>query len=184
MTEEKERKVLLWTSVGTLVLAVVFFALTAALGALDKILEPLFLIALGIACECGIRYLMMTKVPYDNDHTFVTTSGWYQKNRFDKWLIQKDPVRRWADLSKYNPDVFAVVPGQRETTVQRTCTLERMNLVAAVLAFLPLLTILPSGRKATVLIVMLILGVLFCAWDLFSAVRARHYRFQVKAGRV
>lgn len=183
MTQQRERLVLLWAGVASLVLAAVFYVLTVTVDALDKVWEPLFVFALGLGCQCTIRLLLTTKLPYDHDHLFVTTSGWFQKNRFDKWLIKKDPVRKWADLSDYDMDAFLVVPGQRDKTVQHTCTLELMNLLAAVLAFLPLLMILPADRKVEALIVLLVPGVLFAAWAVFSVVRARHYRFQVKAGR-
>lgn len=183
MTQQRERLVLLWTGVASLVLAAVCFVLTIAFDELDKVWEPLFVLTLGVGCQCTIRLLLTTKLPYDHDHLFVTTSGWFQKNRFDKWLIKKDPVRKWADLSDYDSDAFLVVPGQREVTVQHTCTMELMNLLAAVFAFLPLLMILPADRKIEALIVLLVPGVLFAAWAIFSVVRARHYRFQVKAGR-
>lgn len=120
---------------------------------------------------------------YDHDRLFVTTSGWFQKNRFDKWLIKKDPVRKWADLSDYDMDAFLVVPGQREVTVQHTCTLELLYELAAFLAYLPLVMIIPADRKVEALLVLLVPAVLFSAWAVFSAARARHYRFQVKAGR-
>ncbi|MBQ2437654.1 MAG: hypothetical protein II265_06165, partial [Clostridia bacterium] len=118
MTQEKERQVLLWAGVASLVLAAVLFVLTIVVDMLDNVWEPLFVLMLGLGCQCAIRLFLTAKVKYDHDRLFVTTSGWFQKNRFDKWLIKKDPVMKWADLSDYDTDAFLVVPGQRELTVQ------------------------------------------------------------------
>ena len=183
MTQQRERQVLLWAGVAFLALAVVLFVLTVVVDALDNVWEPLFVLALGLGCQCFIRFFLTTNVQYDHDRLFVTTSGWFQKNKLDKWLIKKDPVMKWADLSDYDTDAFLVVPGQRELTVQHTCTLELLNLLAAVFAYLPLVMIIPADRKVEALLVLLVPAVLFSAWAVFSAVRARHYRFQVKAGR-
>ena len=169
--------------VSCLVLAAVLFVLTVVVDALDNVWEPLFVLMLGLGCQCFIRFFLTTNVKYDHDRLFVTTSGWFQKNRFDKWLIKKDPVRKWADLSDYDTDAFLVVPGQRELTVQHTCTLELLSELAAVLAYLPLVLISPADRKVEALLVLLVPAILFSAWAVFSAARARHYRFQVKAGR-
>ena len=68
-------------------------------------------------------------------------------------------------------------------TVQHTCTLELLYELAAFLAYLPLVMIIPADRKVEALLVLLVPAVLFSAWAVFSAARARHYRFQVKAGR-
>ena len=183
MTQEKERQILLWAGVALLVLAAVLFVLTIVVDMLDNVWEPLFVLMLGLGCQCAIRLFLTAKVKYDHDRLFVTTSGWFQKNKLDKWLIKKDPVMKWADLSDYDTDAFLVVPGQRELTVQHTCTLELLNLLAAVFAYLPLVMIIPADRKVEALLVLLVPAVLFSAWAVFSAVRARHYRFQVKAGR-
>ena len=184
MTQQRERQVLLWAGVAFLALAVVLFVLTVVVDTLDNVWEPLFVLMLGLGCQCAVRFFLTTNVPYDHDRLFVTTSGWFQKNRFDKWLIKKDPVRKWADLSDYDMDAFLVVPGQRELTVQHTCTLELLYELAAVLAYLPLVLIIPADRKVEALLVLLVPAILFSAWAVFSAARARHYRFQVKAGRV
>ncbi len=184
MTQQKERQVLMRTGVASFALAVLFFVLTIAFGGFSWVWGALFTLVLGLASECGIRLLLTTKLPYDHSRLFVTTSGFFQKNRFDKWLIQKDPLRRWADLSDYDSDAFSVVSGQRELTVQHTCTLEVMNLLAAVLSYLPLLFIIPADRKGVAFVILLVLSILFSIWAAFSAARARHYRFQVKAGRI
>lgn len=184
MTQKKERQVLLWTGVASLALAVLLFVLTIAFDRLSLLWSVLFTLLLGLVAECGIRLLLTTKIPYDHSKLFVTTSGFFQKNRFDKWLIQKNPLRRWADLSNYNPEAFKVLPGQRELTVQHTCTLEVVNLLAAVLSYLPLVFLIPADRKGMTLVILLVLSILFSIWAAFSAARARHYRFQVKAGRI
>lgn len=183
MTQQRERLVLLGAGAASLVLAAVVFLLTVLVDKLDNVWEPVFVLLLGLGCQCFIRLFLTTKVPYDHDRLFVTTSGWFQKNRFDKWLIKKDPVRKWADLSSYDPENFLVKPGMRELTVQNTSTLELFYELAAVLQYLPLLMIIPADRKVEALLVLLVPAVLFSAWDVFSALRTRHYRFQVKAGR-
>ena len=172
MTQQRERQVLLWAGVAFLALAVVLFVLTVVVDALDNVWEPLFVLALGLGCQCFIRFFLTTNVQYDHDRLFVTTSGWFQKNRFDKWLIKKDPVRKWADLSDYDMDAFLVVPGQREVTVQHTCTLELLYELAAFLAYLPLVMIIPADRKVEALLVLLVPAVLFSAWAVLKAGRA------------
>ena len=64
-------------------------------------------------------------------------------------------------------DAFLVVPGQREVTVQHTCTLELLYELAAFLAYLPLVMIIPADRKVEALLVLLVPAVLFSAWAVF-----------------
>ncbi|MBQ8063754.1 MAG: hypothetical protein IJ547_06675 [Clostridia bacterium] len=183
MTQSKERQVLIWTGVASLVLTIVFFALTVALGRLDRVLEPFFLFFLGLGCQCGIRLLLTTRWNYDHDRLFVTTSGWFQKNKLDKAVLKRDPVCRWADLTGFDPENFGVRPGERELVVQHTCTLEIINSLNAVLAFLPLLMLLTADHILLSLVIFLLLGLAFSAWSLYTVMRARQFRFQVKAGR-
>lgn len=183
MTQSKERQVLIWTGAASLVLTIVLFALTVALGRLDSVFEPFFLFFLGLGCQCAIRLFLTTRWNYDHDRLFVTTSGWFQKGKLDKAILKRDPVCKWADLTGYDPENFTVRPGERELIVQHTCTLELANLLNAVLAFLPLLMLIFADRVILCLIILLVLGLAFSAWSLYTVMRARQFRFQVKAGR-
>lgn len=184
MTQSKERQVLTGTGAASLVSAILFFVLTVAVSRFDNLWEPLFLLSLGLACQCGIRLLLTTCWNYDHDRLFVTTRGWFQKNRLDKAILKRDPVCKWADLTEVDPENFVVRPGERELVVQHTCTMELANILNAVLAFLPLVMLLFADRIIMSLILFLLLGVVFSGWSIYNVMRARQFRFQVKAGRV
>lgn len=184
MTQRTERLVLLWTGAVSLVLTAVFFGLTVFYDELEAVWNVLLVIFLGLFAQCAMRLILTTGLRYDHDRLFVTTSGWFQKNSLDHRLIRKDPVRQWSDLTNYDPNNFTLRPGQRELGIQHTCTLELMNELNAALAFLPLLLALFADRKLMTLLVMLGLSLLFAARAVFMALRARHYRFNIKAGRV
>ena len=184
MTQQTERRVLLGVALTSLVSGAAFFVLTLTVHTLDGVWEPLFLLCLGLLCQCAIRLLLTSRLNYDHDRLFVTTGGWFQKNRFDKWLIRKDPVRKWSDLAAYDPENLEVKPGMRELAIQHTCTLELVNEINAGLTFLSLLMSILADRKVLALLILLGLSILFSLWAVFTAVRARHYRFNIKAGRV
>lgn len=184
MTQSKERQVLTLAGVASLVLAILFFVLTVAVSRFDNLWEPLFLLSLGLACQCGIRLLLTTRWNYDHDRLFVTTSGWFQKNKLDKAILKRDPVCKWADLTGVDPENFQVRPGERELVVQHTCTLELVNLLNAVFAFLPLVMLVFADRVVLSLVLFLVPGLAFAAWSIYNVMRARQFRFQVKAGRV
>ncbi|MBO7681255.1 MAG: hypothetical protein J6T14_07080 [Clostridia bacterium] len=183
MTQHTERLALLWVGAVSLVLTAVFFGLTVFFDELEAVWNVLLVVFLGLLCQCAMRFFLTTGLRYDHDRLFVTTSGWFQKNRLDHRLIRKDPVRQWADLSNYDPVNFTVRAGQRELGIQHTCTLELVNELNAVLAFLPLLIAIPADRKRMTLLVMLALALLFSARAVYMALRARHYRFIIKSGR-
>ena len=184
MTQRIERQVLLWTGVVSLVLTAVFFGLTVLYDELEALWNVLLVIPLGLLCQCAMRFLLTTGLRYDHDRLFVTTSGWFQKNKLDRRVVRKDPARSWANLANYDPKNFTVRPGQRELGIQHTCTLELVNELNAVLAFLPLLLTIPADRKLLTFLLLLVLSLVFSAWAVFMAVRARHYRFNIKAGRI
>lgn len=184
MTQKKERHILIGTGAASLGLAAVLFVLTMLAGRLDSVWEPLFVLFLGLGCQCFLRVLLTTGWQYDHDRLFVTTSGWFQKNQLDKAILKRDPVCQWADLTAYDPEAFEVRPGERELVVQHTCTLELANELAAGLAFLPLLIALFADRPVLCLIILLVLSAGFSALAVYMAERARQFRFNVKAGRV
>ena len=86
MTQQKETKVLQIAAVAGFLLALLFFVLTLYVADLDPVWEPLFVLSLGVACECAIRLLLTSRLQYDHDKLFVTTSGFFQKNKLDKAL--------------------------------------------------------------------------------------------------
>lgn len=184
MTQQKETKVLQIGAVAGFLLALLFFVLTLYVADLDPVWEPLFVLSLAVACQCVIRLLLTTRLQYDHDHLFVTTSGYFQKNRLDKALQKRDSVQKWADLRSYDPEHYEVKPGERELVIQYTCTAEVLSELNAVLAFLPMLLLVFAERKLPALIILLVVCVVFCALTVFAAMRARQFRFQVKSGRV
>lgn len=184
MTQQKERQVLLWTGAAAAVLAVGLFVLTFTSAAPNAILEPLFVLALAVACQCAMRLILTTKLQYNHDRLFVTTSGWFQKNALDRKLTESVSVQQWANLQTYDPDAFSVSATGLEKAVQHTCTLELMNEINGVLAFLSLLFLLLADNKPLALIPLLVVSIGFSALAVATAVRARQFRFQVKAGRV
>ena len=58
MTQQRERQILLWSGVAFLVLAAVLFVLTVVVDALDNVWEPLFVLMLGLGCQCAIRLFL------------------------------------------------------------------------------------------------------------------------------
>ncbi len=184
MTQQKETKALWIAAAAAILLAVLFLVLTLTLPDLDTVWGPLFVFSLAVALQCGIRLLLMFRVNYDHDRLFVTTSGFFQKNKLDKAMLKRDPVQKWADLRSYDPENFEVKPGERELVIQHTCTNELLNELNAVLAFLPMLLLIFAEQKLPALIVLLVLCVACCALAAIAAERARQFRFQVKSGRV
>lgn len=184
MTQRTERLALLWVGAVSLVLTAAFFVLTVLYDELEAVWNVLLVVFLGLFFQCAVRLFLTTGLRYDHDRLFVTTSGWFQKNALDHRLIRKDPVRQWSDLASYDPKNLTVRAGQRELGIQHTCTLELMNELNAVLAFLPLLLAVFADRKLMTFLVLLATALLFSARAAFMALRARHYRFNIKAGRV
>ena len=183
MTQRKERQILTGVAAASLVLCIAAFGLTMNFYTGDTLWEALFVLFLGLACQCAIRLILTTKLRYDHDRLFVTTMGWFQKNRLDKKLAEKESVRQWADLQSYDPEAFRVEAWDRELIIQHTCTFEIVNEINAVAALLVPLLALLADNKVAALIILLILSLGFCAFAALSAARARHFRFNVKAGR-
>ena len=184
MTQQKEIRILQIAAVVSFLMAVLFFVLTLVRQDPNSIWEPLFVLALGLVAQCAMRLILTSRLRYDHDRLFVTTDGWFQKNKLDKAILKRDPVQKWADLTTYDPEAFQPGPGERELVVQHTCTNELMNEVNAVLAFLPLVLAVAADRKLVALIVLLVLSIAFSALAAVLSERARQFRFLVKAGRV
>lgn len=183
MTQPKERQILLGVCAGSLVLCIVLFLLTLNLTVGGALWDALFVLFLGLACECGMRLVLTAKINYDHDRLFVTTSGWFQKTQLDKRLFEKEKVRVAGDLQTYDPDAFRVENWSRELVIQHTCTYELLNEINAVAAFLVLFFVLFADNKLPALILLFVLSLAFSAWAVIMAMRARQFRFNIKAGR-
>ena len=184
MTQEREKRILQWGTIAAVALAAVFFVLTFLVYEMDKVWEPFFVLFLGLAAEFGMRLILLFRVPYDNERRFVTNSGWFQKNALDKWMLSH-PSNLWReDMQHYDPEAFSLAANAGDTAVQHTCVYELLCELNAVFSFLPLVFLAMADNKLVSLAVLLVICLVFCAYSVCMAARARMFRFHIKAGRV